>query len=98
MSNLATLRYLSQSDLLNLGANHSNSFIEAITEGLTLHANKQFVQPLKPYLRWQGADHIADRIIAMPCYLGGNDPIAGIKWIGSRQHNPKNSIFHVLAR
>ncbi len=72
MSNLATLRYLSQSDLLNLGANH-----------------KQFVQPLKPYLRWQGADHIADRIIAMPCYLGGNDPIAGIKWIGSRQHNPK---------
>ncbi|HFX6519396.1 TPA: 2,3-diaminopropionate biosynthesis protein SbnB [Acinetobacter nosocomialis] len=89
MSNLATLRYLSQSDLLNLGANHSNSFIEAITEGLTLHANKQFVQPLKPYLRWQGADHIADRIIAMPCYLGGNDPIAGIKWIGSRQHNPK---------
>uniref|UniRef100_A0A915DV25 Ketimine reductase mu-crystallin n=1 Tax=Ditylenchus dipsaci TaxID=166011 RepID=A0A915DV25_9BILA len=25
----------------------------------------------------------------MPCYLGGNDPIAGIKWIGSRQHNPK---------
>jgi len=46
MSNLATLRYLSQSDLLNLGANHSNSFIEAITEGLTLHANKQFVQPL----------------------------------------------------
>lgn len=89
MSNLATLRYLSQSDLLNLGANHSNSFIEAITERLTLHANKQFVQPLKPYLRWQGADHIADRIIAMPCYLGGNDPIAGIKWIGSRQHNPK---------
>ena len=89
MSNLASLRYLSQSDLLHLGANHSNSFIEAITEGLTLHANKQFVQPLKPYLRWQGADHIADRIIAMPCYLAGNDPIAGIKWIGSRQHNPK---------
>jgi hypothetical protein len=46
MSNLASLRYLSQSDLLHLGANHSNSFIEAITEGLTLHANKQFVQPL----------------------------------------------------
>ncbi|MFX7298646.1 hypothetical protein ABTI66_18880, partial [Acinetobacter baumannii] len=32
MSNLATLRYLSQSDLLNLGANHSIAFIEAITD------------------------------------------------------------------
>ncbi|WP_445116085.1 2,3-diaminopropionate biosynthesis protein SbnB [Acinetobacter sp. WZC-1] len=88
MSHSATLRYLSQSDLLSLGANHSNAFMEAITEGLKLHASQQFVQPLKPYLRWQGADHIADRIIAMPCYLGGDDAIAGIKWIGSRQHNP----------
>lgn len=82
------LRYLSQSDLLNLGANHSDAFLEAIEEGLKMHAEGQFVQPLKPYLRWPGADHIADRIIAMPCYLGGNNPIAGIKWIGSREHNP----------
>jgi ornithine cyclodeaminase len=46
------------------------------------------VQPLKPYLRWAGADHIADRIIAMPCYMGGEQALAGLKWIGSRQHNP----------
>ncbi|WDD99766.1 2,3-diaminopropionate biosynthesis protein SbnB [Thalassomonas actiniarum] len=82
------LRYLSQSDLRQLGADHSNAFIEAIEQGLKLHAEGEFVQPLKPYLRWQGADHIADRIIAMPCYLGGDNPMAGIKWIGSRQHNP----------
>ncbi|NLU99025.1 2,3-diaminopropionate biosynthesis protein SbnB [Marinomonas sp. UCMA 3892] len=88
MTQAATLRYLSQSDLRELGANHSNAFIEAIEEGLKLHADGNFVQPLKPYLRWQSADHIADRIIAMPCYLGGDNPIAGIKWIGSRQHNP----------
>lgn len=83
-----TLRYLSQSDLRVLGADHSNAFIEAVEEGLKLHAEGHFVQPLKPYLRWPGADHIADRIIAMPCYLGGDNPVAGIKWIGSRQHNP----------
>lgn len=82
------LRYLSRHDLLALGAGHSDAYVQAIAEGLAIHARGEHVQPLKPYLRWPGADHIADRIIAMPCYIGGDDPIAGIKWIGSRQHNP----------
>ncbi|MCT6700369.1 2,3-diaminopropionate biosynthesis protein SbnB [Rheinheimera sp. 4Y26] len=88
MTITAELRYLSQSDIKQLGGDHSAAFMSAIEEGLQLHAKRQFVQPLKPYLRWQEASHIADRIIAMPCYLGGENPIAGIKWIGSRQHNP----------
>ncbi len=83
-----SMLYLSQADLINLGADHSSPYIEAIKAGLVQHANGNFVQPLKPYLRWQGADHIADRIIAMPCYLGGDQPVAGIKWVGSRHHNP----------
>lgn len=83
------LRYLSQSDLISLGADQSALYVEAIVEGLRLHSSGEFVQPLKPYLRWPGADHIADRIIAMPAYLGGDSPIAGIKWVGSRQHNPE---------
>lgn len=82
------LRYLNQSDIRLLGGDHSHAFMSAIEEGLRLHAKRQFVQPLKPYLRWPDAPHIADRIIAMPCYLGGDNPIAGLKWIGSRQHNP----------
>lgn len=82
------IRYLSRGDLIALGGDKSHAYMEAITEGLRMHALGQYVQPLKPYLRWSGADHIADRIIAMPAYLGGEDPIAGIKWVGSRQHNP----------
>ena len=82
------IRYLSRDDLIALGADHSDAFVQAIAEGLAIHARGEHVQPLKPYLRWSGADHIADRIIAMACYIGGDDPIAGIKWIGSRQHNP----------
>jgi ornithine cyclodeaminase len=72
--------------------------VQAITEGLAIHARGEHVQPLKPYLRWFGADHIADRIIAMPCYIGGDNPIAGIKWIGSRQHNPRDSAWNAPAR
>ncbi|USX24437.1 2,3-diaminopropionate biosynthesis protein SbnB [Oxalobacteraceae bacterium OTU3CINTB1] len=84
------LLYLSRADLAALGGDRSQPYVDAIHDGLTAHANGQYVQPLKPYLRWAGADHIADRIIAMPCYVGGDDPIAGLKWIGSRQHNPAN--------
>lgn len=83
-----SLLYLSRADLAALGGNRSQPYVEAILDGLTAHANGEYVQPLKPYLRWDGADHIADRIIAMPCYVGGDRPIAGLKWIGSRQHNP----------
>lgn len=82
------LLYLSRSDLSALGGDHSQPYVDAITNGLASHAHGDYVQPLKPYLRWPGADHIADRIIAMPCYLGGEQPIAGLKWVGSRQHNP----------
>lgn len=95
MTSTVELRYLSQSDIKQLGGDHSAAFMSAIEEGLQLHAKRQFVQPLKPYLRWPEASHIADRIIAMPCYLGGENPIAGIKWIGSRQHNPSK---HQLPR
>jgi N-[(2S)-2-amino-2-carboxyethyl]-L-glutamate dehydrogenase len=87
-SSMPTLLYLSRGDLSALGGSHSQPYVDAITDGLASHAAGDYVQPLKPYLRWSGADHIADRIIAMPCYLGGEQPVAGLKWVGSRQHNP----------
>lgn len=80
--------WLGRSDLIALGADRSDLYMEALQQGFALHAAGQFVQPLKPYLRWPGADHIADRIIAMPAWIGGDDPMAGLKWVGSRQHNP----------
>lgn len=82
------LLYLSRSDLTALGGDRSQPYVDAIGAGLAAHARGEHVQPLKPYLRWPGADHIADRIIAMPCYLGGEQAVAGLKWVGSRQHNP----------
>ncbi|OWY29121.1 2,3-diaminopropionate biosynthesis protein SbnB [Herbaspirillum robiniae] len=85
-----SLLYLSRADLASLGGSRSQPYVDAIRDGLAAHARGEYVQPLKPYLRWSGADHIADRIIAMPCYVGGRQPIAGLKWIGSRQHNPSS--------
>ena len=90
-----SILYLSRSDLMDLGGGRSDIYMQAITEGLRLHASGRYVQPLKPYLRWAEANHIADRIIAMPGYLGGDCPVAGMKWVGSRHQNPR---LHKLER
>lgn len=91
------LVYLSQSDLLKLGGGTSELYVQAIADVLASHARSNVVQPLKPYLRWSAStpsvpgeqgDHIADRIIAMPAYIGAPCNVAGIKWIGSKHDNP----------
>ncbi|WP_159885896.1 2,3-diaminopropionate biosynthesis protein SbnB [Paenibacillus puerhi] len=82
------LLYLSRDDIARLGGGSSRLYTEALEEALALHAQGAFVQPLKPYLRSGGADgHIADRIIAMPAHIGGEAPVSGIKWIGSKHDN-----------
>ena len=81
--------YLSKSDIIRVGGLSSDLYVAAIRQALTLHAAGKFVQPLKPYLRWGGpGGHIADRIIAMPAYIGGESPAAGLKWVGSKHDNP----------
>jgi N-[(2S)-2-amino-2-carboxyethyl]-L-glutamate dehydrogenase len=89
VSQSPTILYLNKSDIIKLGGNSSHLYIEAVTHALSLHAKGEIVQPLKPYLRWRGSEnHIADRIIAMPAYLGGKLSIAGLKWVGSKHDNP----------
>ena len=83
-----TIRYLSRSDVMALGGAHSDLYMTAVEDGFRSHAAGDFVQPLKPYLRSPRASHIADRIIAMPAWIGGEQPMSGLKWIGSKHDNP----------
>jgi ornithine cyclodeaminase len=85
-----TLRYLNRSDIAEIAGASSSIYVEAVRKALCLHAQGHVVQPLKPYLRWRGEDgHIADRIIAMPAYMGeAGDEAVGIKWVGSKHDNP----------
>ena len=43
------------------------------------------IQPQKTYL--QISNNPYDRAIALPAYVRGDDPVAGIKWIGSHSEN-----------
>ncbi|PES33300.1 2,3-diaminopropionate biosynthesis protein SbnB [Bacillus thuringiensis] len=82
------LIYLNKQDIIDLGGYKSDIYVKAIKQALTLHSEKNFSQPLKPYLKTnKESEHIADRIIAMPAYLG-NPSVSGIKWIGSKFNNP----------
>jgi ornithine cyclodeaminase len=93
-----SLLYLSRADVIAAAGAGSDIFVDAVTGAFGLHARKETVQPLKPYLRWpprgpgagsrDQSGHIADRIIAMPAYVGGETPVAGLKWIGSKHDNP----------
>ncbi|MGC5327702.1 2,3-diaminopropionate biosynthesis protein SbnB [Brevibacillus sp. SYSU BS000544] len=88
-SDSPALLYLNRSAIGSLGGDSSAIYVEAITEVLAKHARKEFVQPLKPYLRANEKNgHIADRIIAMPAHVGGDAAVSGIKWIGSKHDNP----------
>jgi ornithine cyclodeaminase len=82
------LLYLSRGDVHAAMGDAIRPYVEALRAALALHAGGATAQPLKPYLRWRENGHIADRIIAMPAYVGGEAPMAGIKWIGSKHDNP----------
>jgi 2,3-diaminopropionate biosynthesis protein SbnB len=80
--------YLNRRDVRAAMGSSIRGYVEALRAALALHAEGKTAQPLKPYLRWRRRGHIADRIIAMPGYVGGTHPMAGIKWIGSKHDNP----------
>lgn len=80
--------YLNRRDVRAAMGSSIRGYVEALRSALALHAEGRTAQPLKPYLRWRERGHIADRIIAMPGYVGGTQEMAGIKWIGSKHDNP----------
>lgn len=89
MTSSDSVLYLSKADIIQVGGDTSDLYVTAVSRALELHAKGDFVQPLKPYLRTdEKYGHIADRIIAMPAYIGGEMPVSGLKWIGSKHDNP----------
>lgn len=84
-----SVRYLSGSDVAMVVGDDPALWVDSVAEALRRHGLGQTVQPLKPYVRRNDRPgHVADRFIAMPAYLGGATPIAGVKWVGSSHRNP----------
>jgi ornithine cyclodeaminase len=82
--------YLNEKDLTKIGQNW-NATIDNIEQAVHCLHNKDFVQPVKPYLRYRD---LTNRIIALIAFVGGKINLAGIKWIASFPDN----INHGLPR
>lgn len=80
--------YLNEKDLLKIGIDW-NKTIDVIELAVKCLNQKDFAQPIKPYLRYRNP---INRIIAMPAFVGGDIDLAGIKWIASFPENIHNNI------
>lgn len=82
------MMYLNERDIKNIGINWDES-IEVIEKAVECIRDKEFAQPVKPYLRFKD---LTNRIIAMPAFVGKEFDIAGIKWIASFPKNIEKNI------
>ena len=80
--------YISRKNIEDIGTDW-NETINVISDTVNVMNSGDYSQPIKPYLRYKD---ISNRIIAMPAYKGGEDPISGIKWIASFPGNRKQGI------
>lgn len=75
--------YINDKDFLKFPISWDET-INEIGKAITCIAQKDYSQPIKPYLRFKDK---SNRIIAMPAYVGGNIDMAGVKWIASFPNN-----------
>jgi ornithine cyclodeaminase len=80
--------YLNEHSIKEVGIDWEK-LVDVIESAVRCLGNKDFAQPVKPYLRYRD---LKNRIIAMPAFVGGEFNMAGIKWIASFPDNIHNRI------
>ena len=76
---------LGAGQIRSLLENREDKIIGIVRDAYVRHHQGQSSLPHSVFLRFPGDD--ADRIIGLPAYLGGDEPVAGMKWVSSFPHN-----------
>jgi N-[(2S)-2-amino-2-carboxyethyl]-L-glutamate dehydrogenase len=79
------MRILSRDDVLAALDGHELAVLNAVRSAYLLHSEGQSAIPFSTFLR--PPDQPNARIICLPAYLGGHEPVIGVKWISSFPDN-----------
>ena len=82
-------------DVAEILAGREASLIGVVRDAYILHERGQSSVPHSTFLRFPGDQH--SRIIGLPAYLGGDDPVCGMKWVASFPGNLKNGLQRATA-
>ena len=91
----ASLLVLRGNDIHGLLDARTREIVAAVRDAYTEHANGRSFLPHSVFVRFPGREK--ERIIALPGYLGGDDEIAGIKWIASFPGNVQSGLSRASA-